>query len=126
MSYRNNVCDDYVLLKSMTDQFVKAIMPRDRFLLILTMLLHLNDNKKMLPRHHPVYDPLFKLRPIIDFQTSRFGSSWQSFENLGIDEAAIAWNGPLGFKCYNKDKLKKYHMKAYEASASSYITLVTL
>ena len=99
------------------NQFVKAIMPRDRFLLILTFL-HLNDNKKMLPRH-PGYDPLFKLRPIIDCQTSRFGSLWQPFENLGIDEAAIAWNGPLGFKCYNKDKPEKYHVKAYEAGDSS-------
>jgi hypothetical protein len=40
-------------------------MSRDRFLAILTMF-HLNDNVAKAARGQPGYDPLFKIRPVID------------------------------------------------------------
>ena len=40
-------------------------MSRDRFLALLTMF-HLNNNNAKAARGQPGYDPLFKIRPVID------------------------------------------------------------
>ena len=43
----------------------RNIMPRERFLNILSFL-HLVDNDQALPREHPNYDKAFKIQPLID------------------------------------------------------------
>ena len=97
--------------------FVKSIMKRDRFLLLMTFL-HVNDNSLMLPRDHPDFDPLFKIRPFVDCLQERFESLYQPFENIAFDEATIPWTAPLGFRVYNKDKPHKYGLRVYQENDS--------
>lgn len=46
-----------------TTPFFPSVMPRDRFLSLMTFL-HLNDNSEFVPRGEEGYDPLFKLGPL--------------------------------------------------------------
>jgi len=46
-------------------------MSRDRFLAILTMF-RLNNNDEKAARGQPGYDPLFKIRLVIDTLTNKF------------------------------------------------------
>jgi hypothetical protein len=60
-------------------------MSRDRFLANLTMF-HLNNDAKA-ARGQPGYDPLFKIRPVIDTHTTKFQDVYTPEEQLTIDEA---------------------------------------
>jgi len=61
-------------------------MSQDRFLALLTML-HLNNNDAKAARGQPGYDPLFKIRPIIDTLMTKFQDVYAPEEQLTIDEA---------------------------------------
>ena len=53
-------------------QYASSVgMSRDRFLALLTMF-HLNNNDAKAARGQPVYDPLFKIRPVIDTLITKF------------------------------------------------------
>ena len=97
--------------------FVKSIMKRDQFLLMMTFL-HVNDNSLMLPPDHPDFDALIKIRPFVDCLQERFECMWQPFENIAFDEGTIPWKGPLSFRVFNKDKPHKYGLRVYQESDS--------
>ena len=97
--------------------FFPSVMPRDRFLDILTFF-HLNDNRNMARRGTIDFDPLFKVRPFLETIKSRFQSLWYPYENIAVDEATVAWRGNLSFRVFNKDKPDKYGIKIYEACDS--------
>ena len=61
-------------------------MSQDRFLAILTMF-QLNNNNEKAARGQPGYDPLFKIRPVIDTLTNKFQDVYTPEEQLTIDEA---------------------------------------
>ena len=48
-----------------TPQVASVAVSRDRFIAIFTMF-HLNNNDAKAARGQPGYDPLFKIRPVID------------------------------------------------------------
>jgi len=56
-------------------------MSRDRFLALLTMP-HLNNNDAKAVRGQPGYDPLFKIRPIIDTLVTKFQEVYTPEEQL--------------------------------------------
>jgi hypothetical protein len=60
-------------------------MSRDRFLAILTML-HLNNSDAKAARGEPNYDPLFKIRPVIDTLIAKFQDVYTPEEELTVDE----------------------------------------
>ena len=49
-------------------------MPRERFE-ALTRYLHLNDSEQIPGRDDPEYDPLYKIRPLIDTFQQNFSHS---------------------------------------------------
>lgn len=58
--------DDYWSTRPMFQiSFVSKLMTNSRFRQILAFF-HLNDNCKSVPREHPDYDSLYKVRPLID------------------------------------------------------------
>ena len=61
--------------KILSTPFFPTIMPRNRFLGILSCL-HLNNNEKHVARDHTEYDPIFKLRPVYDVMQTKFRESY--------------------------------------------------
>jgi hypothetical protein len=61
-------------------------MSQDRFLAILTMF-HLTNNVAKAARGQPGYDPLFKIRPVIDTLITKFQDVYTPEEQLTIDKA---------------------------------------
>ncbi|GFO35124.1 PiggyBac transposable element-derived protein 4-like [Plakobranchus ocellatus] len=93
--------------------FFGSVMPKDRFSLLLSFL-HLANNKEQPPRDHPNHDPIFKIRPFIERLNANFKSVFLPGKNIAIDEAMVAWRGPLKFRVYNPDKPDKFGIKVFE------------
>jgi len=65
MLYKSSLWDYWSLRPIIHTPYAASVgMSRDRFLTILTMF-HLNNDEKA-ARGQPGYDPLFKIRPVID------------------------------------------------------------
>ena len=82
-------------------------MQRDRLISILSML-HLNDNATVKAKGEPGYDPLHKLRPLIDKIVEKLKTSYQIDETITIDEGICAFKGRVGFKIYMDQKPNNY------------------
>ena len=74
-------------------------IPRDRFFGI-TRYLHFVDNSAILPRDHPNFDRLWKVRPIIDRISDRFLHSYNPHMENAVDEAMIPFKGRSSLKQY--------------------------
>lgn len=61
--------------------------------------LHFNDNTQMPPRGSPGYDPLYRLRPLVDYLNAMFCKYWKLSEYLSLDEMMIAFKGHNPFHC---------------------------
>ena len=53
-----------------------SIMSRDQFLLLLKFL-HLNNNRRMIPKGQPGHDKIFKIRPFVDSLLKTFQVSYK-------------------------------------------------
>ena len=69
-------------------------MSWDRF---LALLLHLNNNDAKAPRRQPGYDPLFKIRPVIDILITKFQDIYTHEEQPNTDKAICPFQGRLFF-----------------------------
>lgn len=98
--------------------FCPNVMGRNRFLLILSNL-HLNDNSCQPKKNEPAYDPLYKLRPLIDRVAVRFQQTYRPGENITVDEGMCKFRGRLVFKQYMPQKPSKYGVKLYMLSESA-------
>ena len=65
-------------------------------------------------RGQPGYDPLFKIRPIIDTLMTKFQDVYEPEEQLTIDEAICPFRGCIFFRVYIKGKPHKYGIKMFE------------
>ncbi|XP_069105709.1 piggyBac transposable element-derived protein 4-like [Argopecten irradians] len=88
-------------------------MSKDRFQNILSNL-HLCDNDTFIPPGQPGYDPLHKIRPMIQQTLNAFIDVYSPAENLSFDEATCPWKGRLRFKVYNPAKPCKFGIKLYQ------------
>ena len=98
--------------------FYTAVMRRERFCLILSFF-HLCNNEQFIPREQPGDDPIFKIRNFVDNLTYNFKSVFCPGERVAIDEAMVAWRGPLSFRVFNPDKPDKFGIKVFELCDSS-------
>ena len=98
--------------------FYTAVMKKERFCLILSFF-HLCNNDQMVPRGHPKHDPIFKIRKFVDSLTNNFKSVFHPGKNVAIDEAMVAWRGPLSFRVFNSNKPEKCGIKVFELCDSS-------
>lgn len=97
--------------------FCPNVMGRNRFLLILSNF-HINDNSAAPKKGQPEYDPLYKLRPLMNTLSARFQKAYQPAENITIDEGMCKFRGRLVFKQYMPQKPTKYGIKLYMLSES--------
>jgi len=77
-------------------------------------MLHPNNNDAKAARGQPGYDPLFKIRPIIDTLVTKFQDVYTPEEQLTIDEAICPFRGRIFFRVYIKGKPHKYGIKMFE------------
>ena len=98
-------------------------MSWDRFLALLTML-HLNNDAKA-ARGQPGYDPLFKIRPVIDTLMTKLQDVYTPEEQLTFDEAICPFRGRIFFHVYIKGKPHKYGIKMFELCEAKLATSTT-
>ena len=103
--------------------FVRASgMNRTRFMNILTAL-HLCDleqdrqNEILKARKEP-YDPLFKLKPLMNDLQLACKTYFVPGQNISIDERMVAFKGRIGMKQYIKDKPTKWGFKLWILASS--------
>ncbi|KAK2157328.1 hypothetical protein LSH36_193g05000 [Paralvinella palmiformis] len=75
---------------------VADVMGKNRYQKI-NQYFHMNDNSDALPKTDPNYDPLFKVRPLLDLIKSRRHMHHNPGCEISIDEAMIKFNGRLEF-----------------------------
>ena len=92
--------------------FFSQIMPRDKFMNILTFF-HLCDNDSTVMFPGTGRDPVSKLGDIYIVGTEKFSSVWKPGKNVCINE------GKVHFKVYNPDKPYKIGVKSYQLCDSS-------
>ncbi|XP_053323867.1 piggyBac transposable element-derived protein 4-like [Spea bombifrons] len=93
------------------------IMPRNRYFELLKCL-HFSDNSQCPPREHPQFDRLYKLRPIINYFSSKFPEIYTPDQNVAIDESLVLFKGRLNFKQYIPSKRSRYGVKLYKLCES--------
>ncbi|XP_033763364.1 piggyBac transposable element-derived protein 4-like, partial [Pecten maximus] len=92
--------------------FFSSVMPRDRFLSIMSFL-HLSNNTLAVPRGEEGYTPLQKLGSPYQELLQRFQEVYNPSQCVAVDEGMIAWRGNLKFRVYSPDKPIKYGIKLY-------------
>lgn len=92
--------------------FFKTVMPRDRFLVLMSFL-HLSDNSAAIERGNAGYSPLQKLGVPYRQIIHNFSAVYKPSSNIAVDEGMIPWRGNLHFRVYNPDKPCKYGLKMY-------------
>ena len=98
-------------------QWFGTVMSRKQFFDI-QKYLHFNDNSLAVNRDHPLYDKLFKLRPILDIVTETFSSHYYPSVNLSIDEQMIGTKARLSFIQYLPKKPQKWGVKMWVVADS--------
>jgi hypothetical protein len=58
-------------------------------------MFHLNNNDAKAATGQPGYDPLFKIRPVIDTLTTKFQDVYTLEEQLTINEAICPFRGRI-------------------------------
>lgn len=87
-----NIRDFWSTEPILQHQWFGSIMSRDRFKQILHYF-HCADQSGYIPRGQDEYDPLYKIRDVIDILLERFQALYNPNQELSIDESMI------GTKC---------------------------
>ena len=74
---------------------------------------HLNDSRKAAKKGDAGYDPLYKVRPLIDAAKKTFISTRNALQRLSVDESMIGFKGRLSWKQYMPMKPTKWGMKVW-------------
>ena len=91
---------------------VKRVFPREQFEL-LTWYFHLHDSSLMPGRSDPHYDPLYKIRPLIQFCQQNFPRVLVPGRKMSIDEGMIRYKGRVFFRQYMLKKPIKWGIKVW-------------
>lgn len=62
--------------------------------------IHLNNNANLLPKTHPDYDKLHKLRPLLDLLNQNIGKVYDPSSFVTVDESMIKFKGRCVLKQY--------------------------
>ena len=85
----------------------------------LSQYLHLVDNTQALPHDHQHFDPLFKVRPVVEMVNANSLTSYVPGREMSIDEAMIGFKGRSLLKQYLPGKPTKWGIKVWQLSESS-------
>jgi len=112
-------CPSYRMYWENSSRFpaIADVMARNRFETLLRYA-HYNNNEKMKERDHPDYDPLFKVRPLLDKLRNQL-KIIEPEERQCIDEQMIPFKGRSSLKQYLKKKPRKWGFKVFTRSGVS-------
>ena len=96
---------------------IADVMSRNRFETILRYI-HFNDNAMMKKKNDEGYDPLFKVRPLLDSLKESL-SKIEPEERHSIDEQMIPFKGRSSLKQYMKNKPHKWGYKVFTRAGIS-------
>ena len=88
------------------------VMPRDRYEMIRSML-HFANNEELIPQGEDGYDPLFKVRKVLDEVDQNNERVYSPDRDLAIDESIRLFKGRSILKTYNPKKPVKWGLKEY-------------
>ena len=77
------------------------------------MCLHFADNTGQKPKDHPDYDPLYKIRVVLDRCVATYLENIIPGKNLSVDESMLKFKGRLYFKQYMPMKPVKWGIKLF-------------
>ena len=89
-----------------------AVMPRNRFLLLLKFF-HMNNNNNAPSRNDPHRDRLFKIRPFLDELFEKFQTVYTPGPSLAVDESLLLWKGRVVFRQYLPLKRARFGIKLF-------------
>lgn len=111
----------------MSTPIFSATVSRDRYTQIMRYLRfsdHLNE-----PRQGEAnYDPLYKIKPVVDHLNRKFGHEYTPKRNVTIDECMVPFKGRTLLKKYIPSKPHKWGVKVWmlESSDNSYIQYIDI
>ena len=94
---------------------IADIMGKSRYQKI-NQYFHIKDNTEALPKTDPNYDPLFKVRPLLDLVKEKSHTHYNPGQEISIHKAMIKFNGRLSFKQYIKGKPNPWGIKVWCAA----------
>ena len=109
--YKNYWSEDELLKVSA----ISSVMPRRRYEQI-NRFFHLNDNnapRAKLKKGEEGFDPLYKVRPLMDLVRNGCINNFYPGCEVAIDEAMISFTGRLFFKQYMKGKPIPWGIKVW-------------
>ncbi|XP_029641354.1 piggyBac transposable element-derived protein 4-like [Octopus sinensis] len=74
------------------DPYISNIMSKTRYSKI-SQYLHLTDSSNAPNKNDPNYDPLYKVRPVIDLLVHNYKTIYLPGKNISVDEAMIGFKG---------------------------------
>ncbi|GFO03903.1 PiggyBac transposable element-derived protein 4-like [Plakobranchus ocellatus] len=80
--------------------------------------MHLCNNEQQF-QGQPGHDPIFKIPSFISKLAHNFKTVFAPGKNIAIDEAMVAWRGPLAFRVFNPDKPDKFWIKVFKLCDST-------
>ncbi|XP_071157552.1 piggyBac transposable element-derived protein 4-like [Mytilus edulis] len=115
-----------------TDHFLHTpvfpnTMSRDRFTQIMRYLHFSNSELEPLPGAEN-YDPLFKVKPLVNHFNACFNQEYNPKRNVTVDECMIPFKGRVQFRQYMPAKPHKWGVKVWmlAESQSSYIKFIDI
>lgn len=79
------------------------VFSRNQYQLIRSCL-HFNSNTNQVKKGQDGYDPLFKIRPIMDMTKDSYSDIFECGRDLSVDESMLKFKGRLSFKQYLPSK----------------------
>jgi len=73
----------------------------------------MNDSQKQPGRNDSNYDPLYKVRPVLDMCQQTFLDQYIPGREMSIDEAMVKYKGRVFFRQYMPKKPIKWGMKVW-------------
>nr|KAG5704860.1 hypothetical protein BaRGS_001331 [Batillaria attramentaria] len=113
LCHKNNLKDYWAETSSLTStpEF-GTYMSRNRFSQLRSNL-HFNNNELRRKRGHPDYDPLYKVRPIIDAVMPTYLENYVPNREVSVDECMGKFRGRVFFRQYIPRKSCTYGMKVW-------------
>ena len=98
--------------KILATPWFRSIMSCDHFLRILRYL-HLNDSSKQKKYGEDGFDPLYKVRPLLDHLAAVFPIYYQPAQQISMDEIMIGTRCKVSFLQYLPKKLTRFGIKVW-------------
>lgn len=105
----NRIRDYWKTSRYFNFPFVREIMTRDRFLLILRCIHFCSSNQNV----QAEIGRLHKIRLLINHFNTKMLTIYYPTRELSLDEGTVLWRGRLKFRQYIKGKRHKYGVKIY-------------